>query len=97
MEIVADLRRQAATDQAAGTLYSHVLLRRAADEIERLRREIVEQNQPEHVIRSAMLLAAFREEAAGKVGTLREAAVTLFGEDAVQRAIAFFNGNAESR
>jgi hypothetical protein len=97
MGLVADLRRQAAADEAAGTLYSHALLRRAADELERLMREVIEQNQPDCIIRSAMLLAAFREGAAGKAGALREAAVTMFGEDAVQRATAWFKGNAESR
>lgn len=38
MDIVEKLRRQADADEAAGTLYSHVIAREAADEIERLRR-----------------------------------------------------------
>lgn len=39
-DIVEELRQQAESDEHAGTLYSHVVARRAADEIERLRREL---------------------------------------------------------
>ena len=39
MDIVEKLRRQAASDEAAGTLYSHTVDAEAADEIERLRKD----------------------------------------------------------
>src|SRR5512139_366602 len=64
-------------------------------EIERLQRELIEQRQPDVIIRSAMLLAAFREENIGKVGDLRAAAMTMFGEEAVQRATDWFDPRKE--
>lgn len=39
MDIVEKLRRQSASDEAAGTLYSHTIAADAADEIERLRQD----------------------------------------------------------
>jgi hypothetical protein len=52
-----------------------------------LRAENAELKTPECVIRTAMLLAAFREDGAKEAGALRDAAITMFGEEAVQRAI----------
>lgn len=39
MDIVEKLRRQSASDEKAGTLYSHTVAAEAADEIERLRKD----------------------------------------------------------
>ena len=39
MDIVEKLRRQAASDEAAGTLYSHTVATEAADTIEKLRKD----------------------------------------------------------
>lgn len=64
-----------------------------AQEVARLRRENIEQSQPDFVIRAAMLLAAFRADATQNVGDLRGAAVTMFGEDAVARAVAWYSSN----
>jgi hypothetical protein len=39
MDIVEKLRKQAASDEAAGTLYSHTIATEAADMIEKLRHD----------------------------------------------------------
>lgn len=100
MLTLQDLHVLAATAERNGTggNFAEVALQWAGDaqrEIERLRRELIEQRQPDVIIRSAMLFAAFREENIGKVGDLRAAAVTMFGEDAVQRATGWFDPQKE--
>lgn len=52
IDIVKALREQADSDEKAGTLYSHVVARRAADEIETLRLQVLfEQTRNEALLK----------------------------------------------
>ena len=63
MDIIDKLRRQAAHDMAAGTLYSHIVDNEAADEIEFLREQLAKETKNKKEFERDLTKAAWQVSA----------------------------------